>query len=185
MNRNIVLCGVGGQGILTISKILVNAAMKQGLVFKQAEVHGMSQRGGSVYAHFRVSDRHIYSPIIPAGEADLVLSMEPLEALRHAHSLKKGGFLISSSVKLPNISYDEKPVIAELKRLKATLVDSKTLAINAGNPRGENMVLLGAAAEETGLGAAAIRGSIKQLFAPKGEKIIESNLEAFGLGLEA
>ncbi|MCX6801923.1 MAG: indolepyruvate oxidoreductase subunit beta [Candidatus Diapherotrites archaeon] len=183
MKKNIILCGVGGQGILTISKIIVIAAMKEGLQFKQAEVHGMSQRGGSVYAHLHLSDKKIFSPIIPIGEADLVLSMEPLEALRHAHFLAKKGSLVSASGKLPNIQYDELAVLAEIKRLKGALVDSRALAENAGSLLSENMVLLGASAGALGLKESNLEEAIKEAFSSKKE-IAETNLKAFGLGLK-
>jgi indolepyruvate ferredoxin oxidoreductase beta subunit len=184
MKKNIILCGVGGQGILTISKIIVMAAMKEGLQFKQAEVHGMSQRGGSVYAHLRLSDKELFSPIIPVGEADLVLSMEPLEALRHAHYLCKKGLLVSASVKLPNIQYDESAVLAEIKRLKGALIDSRALAEKAGSSLSENMVLLGASAKALGLKESHLEEAITESFASKKE-IAETNLKAFGLGIES
>ncbi|MFH1234981.1 MAG: indolepyruvate oxidoreductase subunit beta [Candidatus Diapherotrites archaeon] len=182
--KNIILCGVGGQGILTISRIIVIAAMKEGLRFKQAEVHGMSQRGGSVYAHLRLSGKGIFSPIIPIGGADLVLSMEPLEALRHAHFLGKKGLLVSASGKLPNIQYDEGAVLAEIKRLKGTLIDSRALAEKAGSSLSENMVLLGASAGALGLKQPHLEEAIMEAFALKKE-IAETNLKAFRLGIES
>ncbi len=185
VKKNIVLCGVGGQGILTISKILVNAAMKEELNFKQAEVHGMSQRGGSVYAHLRLSDQPIYASIIPIGKADLVLSTEPLEALKQAKFLAAGGKFISSSSKLPNIEYDEKLILQEIERLNGKLVESKKIAIEAGNALMENIVLLGAASKAIGLSRKALKNSIREIFSSKGEKVIELNLKAFDLGLNA
>ncbi|MEM0360505.1 MAG: indolepyruvate oxidoreductase subunit beta [Candidatus Diapherotrites archaeon] len=181
MKKDIVLCGVGGQGILTISRIIVMAAQKEGFFFKQAEVHGMSQRGGSVYAHLRLSRKKIFSPIIPVGEADLVLSMEPLEALRHAHYLKKNGLLVSASKKLPNIEYDENTVLAEIKRLKGCLIDSRLLAEKAGSALSENMVLLGASVKAIGLRKELLETAIQEAFSSKKE-IAETNLKAFRLG---
>lgn len=185
MKKNIILCGVGGQGILTISRVLVNAALNEGLHFKQAEVHGMSQRGGSVYAHLRLSEKHIYSPTIPVGEADLVLAMEPLEALKHARFLSEKGAFISSSAKLPNIEYEEKPVLAEIKRLGGRLIDSKLLAERAGNALAQNMVLLGSASEAIGLGEKTVKDAVRGVFGGKGGKVIELNLRAFELGKQA
>ncbi|MCX8190170.1 MAG: indolepyruvate oxidoreductase subunit beta [Candidatus Diapherotrites archaeon] len=181
MEKNIIICGVGGQGILTIARIIVSAAQKEGLSFKQAEIHGMSQRGGAVYVHLRISKGKIYSPIIPEGYADLILSMEPLEALRYLKYLKKNGKIISSIWKLPNISYDEKVVVSELKRLKAILVDLKGIAQKTGNPLAENMALLGSASSYLGLKEENLKDCIRETFISKAT-LMESNLKAFELG---
>ena len=94
---NIILSGVGGQGILTIAAVLDTASLNQNLYVKQAEVHGMSQRGGAVQSHVRISDKIIYSDLIPLGKADMILSVEPMELLRYLPYLKPEGWLITDS----------------------------------------------------------------------------------------
>ncbi|MEM4663029.1 MAG: indolepyruvate oxidoreductase subunit beta [Candidatus Diapherotrites archaeon] len=184
MDKNIIISGVGGQGILTIARIIVSAAQKENFLFKQAEIHGMSQRGGAVYVHLRISKGKIYSPIIPEGEADLIISMEPLEALRYFSYLCVDGKIVSSIWKVPNISYDENLVINELKRLKSILIDTKTIAEKAGNSLAENMVILGASSSLLGLKKESIEKSITETFESK-PTLLETNLKAFKLGAES
>jgi indolepyruvate ferredoxin oxidoreductase beta subunit len=148
MTYNLILAGVGGQGILSIAFVIDQASLAEGLYFLQAEVHGMSQRGGGVQSHLRLSDTKIYSPLIPQGEADLILSVEPLEALRYFSYLKPRGTVISSRSPYLNIP-DYPPledIYREIKKFPASLLlEADRLAKEAGSLRAENMVVLGAA----------------------------------------
>ena len=188
MKQDIILAGVGGQGILSIAFVIDNAALKRGLAMKQAEVHGMAQRGGGVQSHLRLSDRTIYSDLIPRGEADLVLSVEPLEALRYVDYLAPEGRIITSSTPFVNIP-DYPPleqVLAAVRGFKGSvIVDSGALAAEAGSPRSQNMVMLGAASPFLVLGEAQLREVITQLFSPKGNALVAANLKAFELGRQA
>src|SRR4030042_5605627 len=103
MKQDIILAGVGGQGILSIAFVIAGAALEDGLEVKQAEVHGMSQRGGAVQSHLRLSQERIFSDLIPKGEADLILSVEPLEALRYVDYLRPEGMVVSSRPPFVNI----------------------------------------------------------------------------------
>lgn len=189
MKKDIILCGVGGQGILSIATIIGAAATKAGLQLKQAEVHGMSQRGGDVQSNLRLSDETIYSDLIPQGKADLVISMEPMESLRYLPYLAADGTVVTSSkpfVNIPNYPAEE-DVLAEVRALpSAVMLDIETVAQEAGNPRGANMVLLGMAAPFIGiLSVEQLREAIAVVFARKGEAVVEGNLKAFDLGVEA
>jgi len=188
MITNIVLSGVGGQGILSIATILDRVALAEGLQIKQAEVHGMAQRGGAVQSHLRIADRPIASDLIPTGQVDLVLSVEPMEALRYIGSLAEDGALVSSAspfVNIPDYPRIEE-ILESLRRIeKHVLVDSRALAKEAGNARTENMVMLGAASPFLPLEAEKIRAEIVATFRPKGEKIADANGKAFDLGREA
>ena len=189
MKKDIILAGVGGQGILTIATIIGDAATAAGLHLKQAEVHGMSQRGGDVQSNLRLSTEPIYSDLIRQGAADLIISMEPMEALRYLSFLDKEGWIVSSSHPFKNIpNYpDEAALAGEL----AALPHVATLPIEevAGEhslPKSANMVLLGMAARYLEiLTPDQLRESIAHVFAAKGEKIVADNLKAFDLGLEA
>jgi len=148
MKYDIILAGVGGQGILSIAFVIDNAALEQGLNFKQAEVHGMSQRGGAVQSHLRLSDSHIYSDLIPLGEADMILSVEPLETLRYFDYLRPDGAVVSSSTPYKNIpDYPElEDIFREIKKAPVNvLIDSEKLAKEGGSVKAQNMVMLGAA----------------------------------------
>jgi indolepyruvate ferredoxin oxidoreductase beta subunit len=188
MKKDIILAGVGGQGILSIAFVIDNAAMKQGYFFKQAEVHGMAQRGGAVQSHLRYADREIFSDLVPRGQADMVLSVEPLEALRYLEYLNAGGIVISSSAPFINIP-DYPEVDDVLKQIRALdnhiLVDSENLAREAGSVRAQNMVMVGAASGHLGLEEAHLLTFVKQLFAAKGDKLMDLNVRAFELGREA
>jgi len=186
--QDIILAGVGGQGILSIAFVIDNAALKEGFNVKQAEVHGMAQRGGAVQSHLRLSRDRIYSDLIPRGEADLILSVEPLEALRYLDFLHPGGKVIASSTPFVNIpDYpDKEKLLAHIRGLKGSLViDSEALAKEAGTSKAQNTVLLGAAAKDLAVTEESLREFIKVLFAPRGDKILEANLKAFELGLRA
>ena len=186
--QDIILAGVGGQGILSIAFVIDSAALKEGYNIKQAEVHGMAQRGGAVQSHLRLSKDRIYSDLIPRGEADLILSVEPLEALRYLDFLRPGGKLITSSAPFVNIpDYpDRETLIEQVRRVPGSVViDSEALAKEAGTSRAQNTVMLGAAAKDLVVSQDGLREFIRVLFAPRGEKILESNLKAFELGRRA
>lgn len=186
--QDIILAGVGGQGILSIAFVIDSAALKEGYNVKQAEVHGMARRGGAVLSHLRLSKDRIYSDLIPRGEADLILSVEPLEALRYLDFLRPGGKLITSSTPFVNIpDYPDKDaLIGQVRRVPGSVViDSEALAKEAGTSKAQNTVMLGAAAKDLVVGEDGLREFIRVLFAPRGEKILESNLKAFELGRRA
>ncbi len=189
MKKDIILCGVGGQGILSIATIIGEAATKAGLHLKQAEVHGMSQRGGDVQSNLRLSTDPIYSDLIAMGGTDVVISMEPMEALRYLPYLSKNGTIVTSSkpfINIPNYP-DETALQAELDALPSVVkLDIESIAKDAGNARGANMVLLGMAAPFIEIVTVEqLREAIAVIFARKGEKIVESNLKAFDLGVAA
>ncbi len=187
MKCDLILAGVGGQGILSIAFVLDWAAMAEGLNFKQAEVHGMSQRGGAVQSHLRLSDQPIFSDLIPRGRADLVLSVEPLEALRYLEYLKPDGIVVTNSVPFINIP-DYPPreeVLAALRKQKNhLLVEADRMAREAGSAKAQNMVVLGAASPFLPLKLENLRLAIKEIFRPRGEGVVATNLKAFELGRE-
>ncbi len=188
MKQDIILAGVGGQGILSIAFVIDRAALEEGLQFKQAEVHGMAQRGGAVQSHLRLSDRAIASDIVPRGEADMILSVEPLEALRYLDYLGPGGKVITSSAPFLNIP-DYPPlddVLGALREVPESLIiDSEKLAREAGTPKAQNMVMLGAASAFLILKKESLRESIEALFKGRGQSVVEANLRAFDLGHDA
>jgi indolepyruvate ferredoxin oxidoreductase beta subunit len=187
MKNDIILAGVGGQGILSIAAVLGIAALEKGWFVKQSEVHGMSQRGGAVLSHIRISDEEIFSSLIPKGEADMILSVEPMELLRYTPFLKKEGYLISNTKHVKNIpNYPEiEDVYNEIERHKhRILIDADTLAKKAGNVRAANMVMLGAASDHMVLDAESLQNGIREIFSRKGERIIDLNIEAFNSGRE-
>jgi indolepyruvate ferredoxin oxidoreductase beta subunit len=187
MKTNIIIAGVGGQGILTIASIIDLAAMQQGLYVKQAEVHGMSQRGGAVESHLRISDKEIFSDLIPKGEADIILAIEPMEALRYLPFLAPDGIIITAIepfVNIPNYP-DEAAIKNEIAKTgKHLFVDAEALARQAGNLKTFNTVMLGAAARYTGIEMEALKLAITAYFSAKGEETVKVNLEAFQLGTE-
>ena len=183
MKTDIILCGVGGQGILSIATVIGEAATRAGLQLKQAEVHGMSQRGGDVQSNLRLSTEPIWSDLISKGGADIVISMEPMEALRYLPYLSEDGVVITSSkpfVNIPNYP-DEAEVRKTLESLPhCVMVDIDAVARQAGNPKGANIALLGAAAPYLKiLSADQLREAISVIFAPKGEAVVEANLKCF------
>ena len=189
MKKDIILAGVGGQGILTIATIIGEAAAKAGVNLKQAEVHGMSQRGGDVQSTLRLSTEPIYSDLIREGAADLIISMEPMEALRYVPYLDEEGWIVTSSHPFKNIpNYpDEQQLMAELEKMPHTVaLPIEDLARQNSMPKSANVVLLGMAARYIEiLSAEELRESIKRVFASKGEAVVEMNLRAFDLGLNA
>lgn len=187
MNKNIIIAGVGGQGILTIAAIIDLAAMELGLHVKQAEVHGMSQRGGAVESHLRISSEEIYSDLIPLGKADVILSIEPMEALRYLPFLSSEGIIITATDPYENISDypDTSELIAAIgESSKHLLVEAGSLARQAGNARAYNVAMLGAASPYLGISTEQLEKAIAQFFKRKGEEIITMNINAFRLGKE-
>ena len=188
MKKDIILAGVGGQGILSIATVIGEAALKEGLNIKQAEVHGMSQRGGDVQSNLRISSDPIASDLIPKGCADLIISLEPMEALRYLPWLSKEGWIVTNTTPFINIhNYPETEVIMdELKKLKNTiLVDVDSIAREAGNPRGANIALLGACSHLLGMESQQFEEGIRRIFSDKGEGVVEANLKAFKAGQDA
>jgi indolepyruvate ferredoxin oxidoreductase beta subunit len=188
MKQDIILAGVGGQGILSIAFVIDNAALKQGLSFKQAEVHGMAQRGGAVQSHLRISDSPVFSDLIPKGEADMILSVEPLESLRYFDLLSPEGIIISSQNPLVNIpDYPElEGILGQIRKVsRHVLVDSEALAREAGSSKSGNMILLGAASPFLHLETENLIEFIRVLFQRHGEKVVDINLKAYQLGREA
>ena len=189
MKKDIILAGVGGQGILTIATIIGDAAAVAGVNLKQAEVHGMSQRGGDVQSNLRLSTEPIHSDLIRQGAADIIISMEPMEALRYLPYLNKQGWVVTSSNPYKNIpNYpDEQAIMEELKALPHTaILPIEDLAKENSMPKSANVFLLGMAAKYIEiLTPEQLRESVKRLFASKGEKVVEMNCLAFDLGLNA
>ena len=187
MKTDIILSGVGGQGILSIAAAIGEAALKEGLYMKQAEVHGMSQRGGDVQSNLRLSDQPIASDLIPLGHADLIISLEPMESLRYLPYLNKEGWLVTNSqpfVNIPNYPEIEK-VNAELDKLPHKVVlDVEAIAKEAGSVRATNIVMLGAATPFLGLEYEKIEEGVRSIFARKGEEIVAMNLKALKAGYE-
>jgi indolepyruvate ferredoxin oxidoreductase beta subunit len=186
--QDIILAGVGGQGILSIAFVVDNAALKEGLNVKQAEVHGMAQRGGAVQSHLRLSTGRIWSDLIPRGGADLILSVEPLEALRYLDFLKPDGRIVTSSN--PIVHRPDYPeiggVLAKVRAIPGSVVvDAEKLAKEAGASRAQNTVMLGAAAKHLIVAEASLKDYIRVLFEKRGERILEANLKAFELGRQA
>ncbi len=184
---NIILSGVGGQGILTIAAAISMAALKEGLNTKQAEVHGMSQRGGAVQSHLRISDMKISSDLIPQGEADIILSVEPLEGLRYLPYLKKNGVLVTNSKPFINVpDYpDPEEIYKQIRLLPANIiVDADKLARDLGSLRSSNIIMLGATSSFMCLDFSSLEAGVKQIFERKGTEIVELNLKALNLGRE-
>jgi indolepyruvate ferredoxin oxidoreductase beta subunit len=180
---------VGGQGILSIATVIGEAATAAGLHLKQAEVHGMSQRGGDVESDLRLSTEPVHSDLIANGTADIILSMEPMEALRYLKYLAPDGAVITASEPLVNIrDYpDQEALLAEIQSLPdVTMCDIASLARESGNPSGANMVLLGMAASRIGIvSPEGLREAIARVFASKGEQVVKANQAAFDLGMTA
>lgn len=189
MRKDIVLSGVGGQGILTIATIIGEAATAEGINLKQAEVHGMSQRGGDVQSNLRLSDEVIYSDLIGGGEADMIISMEPMEALRYLPYLQEEGWVITASSPFKNIpNYPEEVALEEeLNNLpRVVTLDIEEMAKENSMPKCANVILLGMAAKYIEIvSPEQLRESIGRVFAAKGEKIVEMNKKAFDIGFNA
>lgn len=187
MKVDIILSGVGGQGILSIAAVIGEAALNDGLYMKQAEVHGMSQRGGDVQSNLRLSDKPVSSDLIPKGQADLIISLEPMESLRYLPYLKKDGWLVTNSqpfINIPNYPDMEK-VNAELDKLPQKVVlDVEAIAKEVASARAANIVMLGAATPFLGIDYTKIEDGIRRIFDRKGEDIVNMNLAALKAGYE-
>ena len=185
MKTDIILCGVGGQGILSIATIIGEAAMKENLYIKQAEVHGMSQRGGDVQSNLRISSEPISSDLIAKGGADVIISMEPMEALRYLPYLNKEGWIITSStpfVNIPNYPEMEK-LMADYAKLKnVVMIDIEKMAKENGVLRSANVILLGAAQKALNIEYDKLENAIRRVFGRKGEAIVEANIKALAIG---
>ena len=187
MKSDIILAGVGGQGILSIATKIGYAAVESGLYLKQAEVHGMSQRGGDVQSNLRISDKEIHSDLIPDGSADLILSVEPMESLRYLPLLSKNGWVITNSTPFINIpNYPEQDNIDKaINDLPNKIyLNADKIAKDIGNPRGMNMVIVGAASVFIDLPFEKMEEGIKVVFGRKGESIVEKNLACLRAGRE-
>lgn len=188
MKLDIILSGVGGQGILSIAAIIGEAALRQGLQIKQAEVHGMSQRGGDVQSNLRISSETIHSDLIARGSADAIISLEPMEALRYLPYLAQGGWIVSNAVPFVNIpNYpDPEKLLAELQAMpRVILLDVDALAAENEVPRAANVVLLGAASPILGIEYSELEAGVRALFARKGEAVVAMNLKALAVGRAA
>ena len=186
MKKDIVLGGVGGQGILSIAAIIGTAAVNQGLFLKQSEVHGMSQRGGDVMSNLRISSEEIFSDLIPEGKADIIIGVEPMEALRHLSMLKPEGWFVTNStpfVNIPNYP-DIEEIKDEVKKLeKHVMINADKIAKDIGNTRASNVVMLGAAVPFLGISEEVVIGAIKAIFGRKGDDVVNLNIAALKAGI--
>ena len=187
MKKDIILAGVGGQGILSIATCIGMAALNAGLQLKQAEVHGMSQRGGDVHSNLRLSDKEIASDLIPKGKADMIISVEPMESLRYLPMLAPDGWLITNTkpyVNIPNYPPVE-DVIKEIKSIPNHIaLDANKIAADLGLRRSANMVILGAASPYLDLEFKDLEKAITSIFKTKGEDVIQANIKALNTGWE-
>lgn len=185
MKNDIILSGVGGQGILSIAATIGLAAVANGLFLKQSEVHGMSQRGGDVQSHLRLSGKPVSSDLIPYGKADLIISVEPMESLRYLPWLAKDGWMVTNSNPFINIP-DYPPIdeiIKEIRKVKNhIIIDADTIAKETGSSRSGNIVILGAASPFIDMSFESLENAIRKLFGHKGEEIVEANLKALKAG---
>ncbi len=187
MKKDIILAGVGGQGILSIAAVIGMAAVESGLYLKQAEVHGMSQRGGAVQSHLRISDSPIASDLIPEGSCDMILSVEPMEALRYLPFLAKDGWVVTSTKTFENIEdYPAEEKLFEEIRLieNHVLIDAFSIARELGSQKISNMVMLGAASDYLELSTECLEGAMNTLFGRKGEEVVALNIKALKAGKE-
>lgn len=188
MKYDIILAGVGGQGVLSVASIIAQAAVSEGLEVRQSEVHGMAQRGGAVLAHLRISDKKIAGDLVPKGGADLVISMEPLESLRYVSYLKTAGILVTSSDPFANIpNYpDINEITSAIKRLhRHRLVEADELAKKAGLSKAVNTVMVGAASCFLPIKAQTLEKTITAVFSKKDASVAKINVKAFKLGQTA
>ncbi len=185
MKNDIILAGVGGQGILSIAAVIGLAAIENNLFLKQSEVHGMSQRGGDVQSHFRLSDKPVASDLIPYGKADLIISVEPMESLRYLPWLSDDGWIVTNSVPFINIT-DYPPlgeILSEIRKIKNHIIlDADAVAKEAGSARSGNMVMLGAASPFISIPFLSLETAIRKLFERKGADIVGVNIKALNAG---
>lgn len=185
MKNDIILSGVGGQGILSIASVIGLAAVERKLFLKQAEVHGMSQRGGDVQSHLRISDNKIESDLIALGKADLIISVEPMESLRYLPWLSESGWLVTNSNPFVNIQDypDINDILTEIRKIKNhVIIDADAIAKDSGSLRSGNMVILGAASPFIDLPFDIIEKALMMRFDKKGKEIVEVNLRALRAG---
>lgn len=188
MKNDIILSGVGGQGILSIAATIGSAAIENNLYLKQSEVHGMSQRGGDVQSHLRLSDRPVASDLIPYGKADLIISVEPMEALRYLPWLSGKGWLVTNIN--PFINIPEYPrleeILDEIKKIKNhIIIDADAIAKSSGSARSGNMVILGAASSFIDMPYTSLENAVRRIFSKKGDHVVDANLKALSAGREA
>ena len=188
MTKSIMLVGVGGQGTILASKLLTLGLMEAGYDVKMSEIHGMSQRGGSVSSQVRYGEEKVYSPVIEIGGADMIVSFEKMEALRYIRYLKPEGKIVTNNFRMNSVStlvgkfeYKEDEIDAELKRLNATMVDAAKKAEELGNIKVMNVILLGSLVKSMNLEHIDWQDIIKQNVK---EKYIDLNLKAFEEGMQ-
>ncbi len=187
MKLDIVLAGVGGQGILTIAAVIGTAALSNGLFLKQSEVHGMSQRGGAVQSHLRISDKPVDSDLIPEGKADCIISVEPMESLRYLPFLSKDGWLITNSTRFENIpNYpDNELILQEIRKIQnSVILNADKIAKELRSVRASNIVVLGAATKFMDIPFESFENAIKQIFGRKGDDVVNTNISALRRGRE-
>ena len=185
MKKDIILAGVGGQGIISIASVIGYAALKLGMFLKQSEVHGMSQRGGDVMSNLRISHNEIASDLIPFGQADMIISIEPLESLRYLPYLSKEGWVITNTRPFNNIpNYPEMDkIMGEIAKVPHHIaLDADTAAKDAGSTKSTNIVILGAASPFLGMEYEKLEDAIRFIFHKKGDKIVDLNLNALKAG---
>jgi indolepyruvate ferredoxin oxidoreductase beta subunit len=188
MKYDVILAGVGGQGVLSVASIIARAAVSEGLAVRQSEVHGMAQRGGAVLAHLRIADGKIPGDLVPRGGADLIISMEPLESLRYVSWLKSSGALVTASQPLVNITNypDIEEIVSTIKRLPVwRLVEAAALAKEAGLSRAVNTVMVGASSFFLPIKSKSLEKTIAEAFSKKEPAVIEANTKAYLLGQAA
>ncbi|MCL2318822.1 MAG: indolepyruvate oxidoreductase subunit beta [Treponema sp.] len=188
MKCDVILAGVGGQGVLSVAAIIARAAVEEGLAVRQSEVHGMAQRGGAVSAHLRLADTAIASNLVPRGSADLIISMEPLESLRYVSWLSPDGALVTAAE--PFINIPDYPDINGIIKIVESfpayrIVEAAALAKEAGLARSVNMVMVGASSAFLPIGVKTLEKTIEKMFAGKESAVVEANKKAFGLGRKA
>ncbi|MFO8066132.1 MAG: indolepyruvate oxidoreductase subunit beta [Bacteroidales bacterium] len=185
MKKDIILAGVGGQGILSIAAVIGYAAIESDLYLKQAEVHGMSQRGGDVQSHLRLSDKEIASDLIAFSAADMIISVEPMESLRYLPFLSDNGWLITNTKPFINISNypEEEKVMEEIKKQpKHIAIDAESVASELGTAKAANMVILGAASPFLDVDFEKLKSAVKNIFGKKGEDVVDLNIKALEAG---
>jgi indolepyruvate ferredoxin oxidoreductase beta subunit len=187
MKSDIIISGVGGQGILSIATTIGLAAVANNLFLKQSEVHGMSQRGGDVQSHLRLSDKPVASDLISYGSADLIISVEPMESLRYLPWLSKTGWLVTNSIPFINIpDYPSvEDIFSEIRKVKNhIIIDADAIAKESGSARAGNIVILGAASPYIDMPFKSLEEAVISLFERKGEEIVEINIKALRAGRE-
>lgn len=181
----VVLAGVGGRGVLSAAGVLAAAAARDGLTVVQGELHGMAQRGGAVEATVRIATDEIHGSLIAPGGVDVIVGLEPLEALRWASYLGPDGKLLTAVDPEPNIP-DYPPLDEVLEKIRtipgAVVVDAARLARRAGSPKAANLVMLGAASWYLPVDASTLEAAIRDRFAGLGERLVEAGIQAFRAG---